>query len=483
MTGVGASGTAARRAPIQLRDAWLPALAIGCGALIAALQSYGTAVQAAITLGLGLGFLLLILFLVRPHTAIAGYLLLLPLMLAVPVAAGLNAGEALTLVFMMVAILGLWEPRDRVAPALRALSPILWPLLALTAVSIVSLLVNGIFSFEEVVSSVVKIVAFGLLSVLVHVHTNTPAKARTLLVGLITGGFFVAAYSIVAYVLGWSYMEEFDLNRATGTFENSNQLGAFLALLAPATLGFAAVSGRSPARLLLAVTFVLLIVALLLTLTLGSMVGLLFGGFVALVFLGRMNSRRIVPGLLLAMIGFAIVFATVPTLRDKLTRFDERFLDRIRTYAVGVSMFRDKFWFGFGSEQNLVDQLYFGEADYGVTEFGLTSVVPHNSFLKIGAEKGVFGVIVLTLLVVGALRVLLRHRRELATSRYALLHVGVFAGVLAFLVQNMTNDIMLHARLGIIFFALIAIMDQLGRAASGNAPAAIERDPAAVTRP
>ena len=34
---------------------------------------------------------------------------------------------------------------------------------------------------------------------------------------------------------------------------------------------------------------------------------------------------------------------------------------------------------------------------------------------------------------------------------------GLMVGVLAFLVQNMTNTLVLHARIGIVFFALVAL--------------------------
>lgn len=438
-------------------------IATVAGALVTVLSPLGAVRQLALVLAIGLGVPALLLFLIRPHTALATYLLLLPLVMPWPIAAGLNAGEVLTLAILILGALGLWESRDRVPAALAALSSILWPLAGLAVVSLLSLLANGILALEDIASALFKMVAFAIVAILVHVHASALPRARTLLHGLLAGGAAVALYAVVAYAMGWSYTEEFDWNRSTGTFENWNQLGGFMALLAPATLGLAATSRRWSMRALLGGIFVLEIVALLLSLTLGSMLGLVLGGIFTLMFVVRIGWRRILPTLSLALMGFLVVFAVNPLLRDKIMRFDERVMDRLMTYAVGVQMFRDKFWLGFGSEQQLVDALTFGEADYGITIFGESSMVPHNSFLKIGVEKGILGVVLFTLLIVGVGRILLRHRRAFAESSWAPLYAGVVAGVVAFLVQNMTNDLILHARIGIIFFALIAIMDQLAR--------------------
>lgn len=440
-------------------------VALLCGAVVALLSPLGASRQIAVVLGLGIGVPSLLLFLIRPHTALTFYLALLPLIVPVPLMAGLNGGETLTLAIIVLGSLSVWEARERVLPSLRALSPVLVPLLALSVVSVVSLLVNGITALEDVASALFKVLAFGMVAVLVHMHADTRPKARTLLLGAAAGAAAVAVYSVAAWALGWSYSAQFGWNRAMGTFENWNLLGGFMALMSMPTLALAATSRRTVARLLLGAAFVLELLALLLSLTLGSMLGLVIGSAVTVLFLMPGARRRIVPALLLALTAFGIAFATNPLLRDKVTQFDERLNDRLMTYAVGINMFRDRFWWGFGSEQNLTEELLLGEADYGITVFGTSGMVPHNTFLKIGAEKGVFGVLLFSVLIGGVLWMLLRHRHRLRGSPDAALFYGIVAGSIAFLVQNMTNDILLHARIGIVFFALIALLDQLGRAA------------------
>lgn len=447
------------------RSEWpyLLVLSLLAGAAVSAASVLGLVPQIALVLLFGAGLPALFVFTARPNFGLAFYLALLPLVLPWPVAAGLNAGEALTLGVMLLGVLSLWQAWPRVPRALVELRPVLLPLAGLAIVSVVSLLVNGIGAPEEIISALFKVLAFGVIAVLVHVHSDTPRKARRLFLAALLGAAVVALYAVVAYVLGWSYDPEYDWNRASGTFEHWNALGGFMALMSMPTLALA-VSHPSPmGRLAFTVAFVLEIAALLMSLTLGSILALLVAGAFALVFLVRIGWRKVVAGGLLVSLVSGVMFVLVPALRDKVMNVDERVVDRLMTYAVGVSMFRDKFWFGFGSEQRLLDELWFGEADYGLTIFGASSSIPHNSFLKMGVEKGVFGVILFTLIIVGALRLLFRDWRLRQVSREGWLYVGTVVGVLAFLVQNMTNDLVLHARIGIVFFALIALATRFDR--------------------
>ena len=449
-------------------SAALLALVAGvAGAGSAALGALGPVTQVALVLSVAVGVPLLLLFLLRPHRALSAYLMILPLVLPVAVFGTLNVGEVLTLGMLVVGGLGLWEARDRVATALSALAPILWPLGGLAVVSAISLVVNGIATAEDVVSALFKVLAFGLMAGLVHMHADTPRKARLLLGGAVAGAAAVALYSVAAWALGWSYSEEFGWNRAMGTFENWNLLGGFMALMSMPTLALAAVARRRGVRLVLAAAFMLELLALLLSLTLGSLVGLIFGAGVTVLFIMPGGRRRVAPAVLLTVLAAGVAFGTNPLLRDKVTRFDERLQDRLLTYAVGFNMFRDRAMWGFGSEQNLTEELLLGEADYGITSIGVSSMVPHNSFLKVAVEKGVAGLLFFTALVVGSLRLLFRWKKRLTGTPEAPIFYGVTAGVLAFLVQNMTNDILLHARIGIVFFALLALLDQVARTSDG----------------
>ncbi|HUF12395.1 MAG TPA: O-antigen ligase family protein [Longimicrobiales bacterium] len=462
-TSSAASGVRIAQTPVVL------ALLLGAG--VAGLSVLGPVQQTAVVLALGLGVPAAILFLARPYLGLAAYLLVLPLLVDRPIAAGFNGGELVTLGALLLGVASLWAVRERLGPTLRSLRPVVWPLVGLTLVSLVSLIANRVDDFGEILGALFKFLAFAGVAVLVHMHATDRRRAETMLRAVLMGALLVAIYAVVAYLLGWSYDEYYDWNRARGTFEHYNTMAGFMVLASMPTLAMASLTRRPPLRLLFAAAFLLQITAILLSLTLGAIASLLVGALLTLVFIARIGWGRILNGALLLCAGFAVVVAANPLLRDKLTQFDERIVDRFRTYAVGVSMFRDEFLFGFGSQQRALDALWFGDADYGLTDFGASSVLSHNSLLTMGVEKGFVGLILFALVIVGVLRLLFRHYAALrASTRWSLLYSGLMMGIFGFLFQNFSNNLVLHARLGILFFALVAIVVRLGELAEEDEP-------------
>ena len=53
------------------------------------------------------------------------------------------------------------------------------------------------------------------------------------------------------------------------------------------------------------------------------------------------------------------------------------------------------------------------------------------------------------------------RRATFRDSRYALLYAGVVVSVLGFMIQDLVNNLILHARLSIIFFAVVALTVRL----------------------
>ncbi len=398
----------------------------------------------------------LLLFLVHPRAVLVAYLFLLPLAMPYPLGIGLNLGEVLTLGLLVLGVGGLWHGRERLPAALRALTPMLLPLAGFVVVSMASTLVNDVDTFEGIAAAVFKGVAFGVVAVLVHVYADSRAAGMALLRAILLGGAAVAFYSIVSYLAGWSYSETYGYNRAVGTFSTWNHLGGFMALVSVPTVAYAWTTRRPVLRSFLLLAFVAELLAILLALTLGSVVALLLAAGVAATFLFKVNWRRVGPGVLLALGAFATVWFTNPLLRDKFGHLDDRLIDRFRTYEVGISMFRDQFWFGFGSPER-VESILRLTSRYAMTTFGETSTVPHNALLLMGVEKGVFGLIFFALVVAGSLWLVVREKKSFRGTSLEVVHQGITVGVLAFLIQSMGNNLVVHARLGILYFALVAL--------------------------
>lgn len=445
---------------------------LASAALVVYLGALGADGQRAAVLALAIGLPALVVFLARPLLGLGLYLILLPLVYTGELVLGLNGGEILTLGVLLLGGLTVARSQRSAWDGITTLSPILLPVSALALVSVASLLANGVDSPADILSSFFKILAFGLVPLLVYMHAGTERTARRLLIALLLGGLLEALYSVGAFTLGLNYYAQYGYHRATGTFYTFNYLGAFMALVSMPTLAFA-LGERGRLRWVFLATFVLEVVALLLSLTLGSILALVVAGAVAGVFLLQLPVRRMAAATLSFVVVFGMVLALNPFLQDKITRVGERVLDRVITYSVGVSMLSDRFWFGFGSQSRVIDALY-ASMEYQITPFGMSSVVAHASILTVGVEKGIFGVVAFVMVVAGSIWVLIRHRRILTDSRFSLIYQGLLVGSLAFLVQDMTNNLLLHGRLGILFFSAVALVAAYGKLA---------REPAAAGAP
>ncbi len=448
---------------------------------VVALGRLGPGRQEAAVVGLAVALPALLVFLARPLYGLAFYLLVLPLVSTGDVVGGLNGGETLTLGALAVGLATIGASPRRFPEGVRALSPVLAPLGGLAVVSVLSLVANGVSAPADILSALLKIVAFGLVSVLVYLYAGTERGWRVMLGAILVGAFLEALYSIVTYSLGLDYYQLYGYNRASGTFFTFNYLGAFMALTSVPTLALALAPREGGWRGTLLLAFSLEIVALLLSLTLGSVLALLVAGTVAGVFLLRVPLRRLFAGAGVFLVVFAGVLAANPFLQEKLTRIGERVVDRLLTYSAGVAMLRDHFWFGFGSERRMVEA-FLSSTAYRDTPFGIAGAVAHASMLTVGVQKGIFGVVFFALLLAGVLRLLLRHRRVLTRSRHAIVYQGLLVGTLAFMVQDFTNNLVLHARLGILFLSLVALVAALGdratREAAGAGPEQAPTTPA-----
>lgn len=439
-----------------LPAALLVLVASGAAALLVFLDDGPLLVALAAVL-----IILSLTYLVQPFSVLKLFVFIIPLLIGQEVIAGINAGEFATLYTAGVGIITLLVSREKLADAFRSLGSLLWPLLGLTLVGIVSAMANAIFSLPEILQAILKPLAFAITMLLVYAHTDSHEKANSLLRVILVGGFAVAIYSIFAYGMGWSYYPQYGYSRATGTFEHWNQLGGYMVLLSIPTLFYALSAKHRGIKIGFLLAFITEIVALLLSLTIGSMISLLVSGVIALFVLFKSIAKRTVGLAFLLILAFLSVELTTSLIEARIDQAGDRVTDRLSTYAAGFQLVRDHFWFGLGSYEHVLDTILYDPAGYRFTPFGETSSIPHNSFLNIFAEKGIFGLLLLVLLVVNSLRFL--FRRSVQESRYHRLKQGFAVGVLGFLIQNMTNSLLLHVRIGLIFFALIAVMARINR--------------------
>ncbi|HYO60303.1 MAG TPA: O-antigen ligase family protein [Actinomycetota bacterium] len=394
------------------------------------------------------------LYLTKPHVVMNAYVFVLPFLVSDP-EGGVNVGEILS-VGVVAGGLPLLVLGHR--PVTGPIRKVALAFLALAALGAISVYANSVVTLPNVANGVVKYFVFAAAAALLYAFTDDETKAQRLMKTLVWSAAGVALYSIFEYATGRSYFPEYGYSRASGTFEHWNQLGGYMALVSFPTIMYAVRSKTPWARLGYVGAWAAELVALLLSLTLGAMLGVAVGALAGAVLYFRRGVLKTLAATLAGVAILGAVWQTVPEVREKFEAADTRTEDRLATYITGAYALRDNFWIGVGAQDELLDAVLTSNR-----RGPSVSVVPHNAFLAIGVEKGILGSVLLIVVVVAALRTVV-GKRNLAAPANRLLVYGAGMGSIAFLTQNMTNLLLLHVRLGIVWIAFHVAAARLSRA-------------------
>jgi len=241
------------------------------------------------------------LWLRRPELLIGGYIFALPLLERRELVSGFEPAELATAVVVAVGALSVVTRRRARVPARFQL--IFWTLVALAIVGAMAGLANDVLDREQVATSVFKPLSWVVVLYLVLLYFDSPRKLRGLLLAMILSGAAVAVIAVVQLATGNVPVSGDDVPRARGTFENYNDLGGFMALMAVPALTYALSTRRNSLKVLLLAAFVVQLAAVLLSGTLGSLLGLLVAGVLSL------RIWKVRPAAGLAMVAFALVAA------------------------------------------------------------------------------------------------------------------------------------------------------------------------------
>lgn len=448
----------ARRSPNVAPAVAVAGLAAVAGLVVAAAGAEGGRLQLAIAAALALIGPLFALYALRPYAIIWGFIFLLPLLVSSNEATGLSPSVVASGAFLMLFIPDLVLHRVQISPAARK---IVWPLIGITILGLISALANSVTTLSDLSNSVFKYGTFAIVFVAVYAHTNTKEKAAALMRALLAGGIAVALYSIFMYVTGRSYLPEFGFSRAAGTFENWNELGGYMAMILLPTLTFAIARRKGWTKLFLIAMCLAELVALLLSQTLGSVLGLGVAGMVALFFYFRRLAGRLLIAFAVVSVVGIIVAQLVPAVGEHFDAAGSRVADRFETFTAGYAVLRAHPLLGVGTQTLLLNDVLSTAQANAIN----TSSVPHNAYLGIAAEKGIFGGLLLVILTLNAFRVMATRRNEFL-DEFRLWHVGIVLGSVAFITQNMSNLLLLHARLGAIWLVMVALDIRLAELSS-----------------
>ena len=288
------------------------------------------------------------------------------------------------------------------------------------------------------------------------VHTKKELDRLVLL--LVCAGVAVSLYGCAQYVLGvtgaaaWVDSDMFSsiTTRVYATLQNPNVLAEYLLLVIPFAAAGVMTARRWWGRVLYVLAFGVMCVCMLLTMSRGGWLGLLFAGAVFLVLIDR---RFILLGLVaLAALYFVLPetvierFTSIGDLSDGSTSY------RLSIWLGTVSMLKDYWLCGVGPGVAAFNMVY--------PAYSFNSVAAphaHNLFLQIMCDCGVCGLVVFLIILFLFFRVTCGalSRETDRVSRYGL--IAAISAMCGFLVQSMTDHSFYNYRVLLLFWIFTAV--------------------------
>ena len=196
----------------------------------------------------------------------------------------------------------------------------------------------------------------------------------------------VATSFIALYALGVSLLGTLSLaNRASGFFSIYMTLGGFLLVTGLLALSYIFVPTRERKSMWVHVSALLVLTAMMATLSRSAWIGLVVGTAVVAVASGR---KKV--GLCLALVAVLVIFIAPHSIRQRVKSMvdprDKTAVERIYMWRSGIKMFMDKTLLGFGPGR--IKDNYARYANPDADQKSPSHL--HNNIIHLAAERGVF---------------------------------------------------------------------------------------------
>jgi len=303
-------------------------------------------------------------------------------------------------------------------------------------------------------------VAFILFTVVLGSAVTRRQQLDALIFLLVLAGAAVSAYGICQYLFGWGYQSDAWVDsemfssigfRVTATLQNPNMLGQYLVLMIPVG-GAKLLSCKTwKERIFYFASCGLMCICMILTMSRGAWLGLVFAGAIFFVLL----DPRLIMLAPFALVALYFVlpesvisrFTSIGNLKDSSTSY------RVSIWLGSLAMLKDGYWLcGIGPGDAAFN------AVYPAYSFN-TIVAPHshNLFLQIVCDAGICALVIFLLALFWYFRSLCAGLAKKQDFEGKMLHIAFISGMAGFLVQAMTDYSFYNYRVMLIFWVFLAV--------------------------
>ncbi len=316
---------------------------------------------------------------------------------------------------------------------------------------------------------------FMLIYFMIVTLINTREWLRRISIGFIASGTLTALYGIYQKLSGNMEMGTMDKDvfgdlggRVTSTFENSNMLGVFIIMVFPFALSYVFSSKRAYMKLASLVCCGIMGICLIYTWSRGAWLGLILACFVFVLLYGHYLIPLLVPA---GALGITLLWSKIGgngLFKDLMTRFSSiiTMSDTSSVYRLGIwrgslKVATENWFTGIGVGPEAFRKVYIKFAESGIE----TAVHSHNLFLQIFIENGAVGFsvfVIAIMLCIGSGLALVRRSNSVTASEKAIT-VAAISGLLAALLQGMTDFIWFNYRIFFFFWLVAALISASAR--------------------
>ncbi|MGE4483474.1 MAG: O-antigen ligase family protein [Oscillospiraceae bacterium] len=333
-------------------------------------------------------------------------------------------------------------------------SPINW-LLLLFAFIYVSATFTSV-TFSGSLKGGLLTVLFVVFALIFENSVTTKKQLDTAVILIVCAGFLVSAYGVYQYVFGVAGAESWidtDMFSGTGTrvystLQNPNVLSEYLLLVIPFAFAMFLAERRQGKKLLYLCAAGAMCLCMLLTLSRGGWLGLIFA---AAVFIILLDGRFIFLGIaaLIALYfvlpeSFIARFTSIGNLSDSSTSY------RVAIWYGTLSMLKDYWFCGIGpgtAAFNLVYPLYSFSA--------AAAEHSHNLFLQITCDAGICGIAIFLATLFTYFRTTLSAMSRERDKKSRCLQAAAVAAIVGFLVQGMADNAFYNYRVLLMFWVIL----------------------------
>ena len=319
---------------------------------------------------------------------------------------------------------------------------------------------GGIFTIDG--SSFLKMLVFVCFMSVYFIIKNiisSPYLVKRCLYALVASSMLISAYGIYQNYFsvlstGWQDVAVFAeiRGRVVSLFDNPNVLGEFLILIFPITLGLMANAKKLNERFLLFVSAVMSCFCLVFTWSRGAWIGCVIA---TVLFLCVSSKYFFTAGILSLPVVSAFVFLKSDSaVIQRITNFkDSSTAYRLNIWKGVLRMLEDVGFFGLGIGEGAFGKIYPNYAMAGVEE----APHAHNLYLQIVSEMGIFALLFFLVFIFLFAQFSLSFCKNAMSRSNKLICMGIFCGVLAILIQGLTDYVWYNYRIFLLFWIVIGL--------------------------